>query len=172
MAKTRAQQNRYYVYSLSDPETGKPFYIGKGKGDRLNHHEREARSGNGHNQDKLDKINLIISKGLEVKKDILKWFDVEAEAYRYESKLIKSTPNLTNIVQSQSPRKRYFTLYQTISRVMSRSISRCEAMKKLNHFHVNLSVLDDRDSYLKLIKAANKLANKNNWLSTECAYAK
>ena len=30
----------YYIYKLIDPRTGKPFYIGKGKGNRLHQHEK------------------------------------------------------------------------------------------------------------------------------------
>ncbi len=33
---------RYYVYALSDPRNGRVFYIGKGIGDRINAHTRDA----------------------------------------------------------------------------------------------------------------------------------
>ena len=33
---------RYYVYALRDPRNGRVFYIGKGIGDRINAHTRDA----------------------------------------------------------------------------------------------------------------------------------
>ena len=38
----------YYVYVYSDPDTHKPFYVGKGKGDRVfNHLSDQSESDNG-----------------------------------------------------------------------------------------------------------------------------
>lgn len=36
--------NDYYVYTYAYPD-GKVFYVGKGHGNRIDHHEREAKSG-------------------------------------------------------------------------------------------------------------------------------
>ncbi|MEX6462844.1 hypothetical protein AB6N35_00520 [Dietzia cinnamea] len=35
----------YYVYLLVDPRDGRPFYVGKGRGERANSHEIEALAG-------------------------------------------------------------------------------------------------------------------------------
>lgn len=54
----------YFVYSLVDPETNLPFYIGKGTGDRPKHHLYETKE-NTSNYLKWCKIQSIRSKGLE-----------------------------------------------------------------------------------------------------------
>ena len=36
----------YYVYLLTDSRNGEIFYVGKGKGKRYTHHEREWRTNN------------------------------------------------------------------------------------------------------------------------------
>jgi hypothetical protein len=36
---------KWYVYELIDPRTNRPFYVGKGSGNRIDHHEKEADKG-------------------------------------------------------------------------------------------------------------------------------
>lgn len=43
MAKSKQEQNRYYVYKLIDPRTGWPFYVGKGTGNRTWQHLSVSR---------------------------------------------------------------------------------------------------------------------------------
>ena len=90
---------QYYVYELIDPRTNLPFYIGKGKGKRIDQHEKEARKGIKH--PKCDVINDIKNSGLQVSKRIVKWFDNEPDAYNFEEKHINDVglDNLTNLVK-------------------------------------------------------------------------
>ena len=46
MGKTFDSASIYYVYILKHPDTLQPFYIGKGKGNRMYRHERDARNHN------------------------------------------------------------------------------------------------------------------------------
>lgn len=87
----------YYVYELIDPRNNKPFYIGKGKGDRIDHHEKEARKSQSTAKTKL--IAEIELEGLSIVKNIVKRFKSENAAYKYEEKLIKKIglENLTNV---------------------------------------------------------------------------
>jgi hypothetical protein len=91
--------NEYYVYALLDPRKPgeyiygeykfdyEPFYIGKGKGNRINAHFYPS-SLNDKNR-KSNKIKSILNKGLEVVKlKILNDID-EFEAFLIEDKLIK-----------------------------------------------------------------------------------
>jgi len=57
---------KYYVYLISDPSNNEIFYVGKGKGNRLFSHFKEI----GDNE-KINKIKEIKSKGLEPKIEIL-----------------------------------------------------------------------------------------------------
>ena len=89
---------KYYVYKLVDPRNNKPFYIGKGSGKRVTQHEKEAKLGYIH--PKCDIINAIIKDKLEVVREIVQYFELEADAYAYEKQLIKEIglKNLTNLV--------------------------------------------------------------------------
>lgn len=51
---------KYYVYVYSDPDTKKPFYVGKGKGDRVFSHLDEQSE-----NDKVHKIKEIRERGKE-----------------------------------------------------------------------------------------------------------
>jgi hypothetical protein len=89
---------RFYVYILCRPN-GKPFYVGKGSGDRINHHDTEARSG--HQCHKCRIIRKIWKAGGEFQRYILLETDDEQEAFAYEVDLIalhgrKNLANLTD----------------------------------------------------------------------------
>ena len=76
-----------YVYALLDPESGKPFYIGKGKGNRVFSHVDCALESDAVN-DKCDKIREIKAKGKHVKHVIIRHGMTDKVAFEVESALI------------------------------------------------------------------------------------
>ena len=66
----------YYVYLLIDPRTGKPFYVGKGRGRRMLKHEKRAlRFGKTINLYLDNKIRQIKSLKLDITYE--KWLESE-----------------------------------------------------------------------------------------------
>ena len=82
---------RAYVYLLVDTRTGRPFYAGRGRGDRCFRHLRAARSAAGPASDEqarfpvLDKIRDVESQGRPVRVDILRHGLSAAEASLVEA---------------------------------------------------------------------------------------
>jgi hypothetical protein len=56
--------NNSYVYALIDPRNNKPFYIGKGVGNRCYFHEKEAKYYKNRKSLKLSKIRQLLYAGL------------------------------------------------------------------------------------------------------------
>ena len=87
---------RFYVYELIDPRDGAIFYVGKGCRNRIDDHEKEARSG--WLSAKCDMIRDIESDGVRVIKHRVASFADEGAAYAFEATLIDEygLDNLTN----------------------------------------------------------------------------
>ena len=56
--------NNYYVYIYYDSRIGVPYYVGKGKGNRVTEHLNNAR--NGKRYPLADKINSLLSSNEKV----------------------------------------------------------------------------------------------------------
>src|SRR5690348_9647048 len=55
----------FYVYQLIDPRDGAVFYVGKGSGDRMFQHVRDAKRGRVSNEAKTRRILDILEGGVE-----------------------------------------------------------------------------------------------------------
>ena len=78
---------KYYVYALIDPRDDNPFYIGKGKGNRIYNHVNNAIK-LAKSTDKLDIIREIRSSGKRVKHVIIRHGLDEDDAFKIESSII------------------------------------------------------------------------------------
>lgn len=100
ISQTTVEQLKHYVYMLIDPRDNRPFYIGKGVGDRVNNHQEWALKHELDQTKKLDRIREIIAEGYEVHQVIVRHGMTMATAFEVESALIDfiGMNNLTNIV--------------------------------------------------------------------------
>jgi hypothetical protein len=89
---------KWYVYELIDPRIDKPFYVGKGTGSRIDHHEKEAAKGVCSR--KCNLIRELHKNNLVVGKKKIAFFNDEEEAYAFEESHIASIglKNLTNVM--------------------------------------------------------------------------
>ena len=89
----------YYVYGLIDPRNGRYFYIGKGQGNRVFDHIKEAQNvGKNIQKDKLKTIREIHSEGFSVIHLILRHGLSDDEVRLVEASLINfiGLDSLTN----------------------------------------------------------------------------
>lgn len=100
------KNNNFYVYQLIDPRTNKPFYIGKGTGNRMYRHINEAHGcrDNWTNKIKCQIINSIENSGRTVIIEKIQENLSEDDAYNTEialisqyGKIIDGTGILSNI---------------------------------------------------------------------------
>lgn len=90
-----AEQIGHYVYILTDPANGERFYVGKGTGDRIFAHVREAVEKPCENE-KLQRIRDIKARGQEVRYEVVRYGLSEKEAFEVEAAIIDLFPQLTN----------------------------------------------------------------------------
>lgn len=93
----------YYVYQLIDPRDGTVFYVGKGCGDRMFAHERDAMRGQVSNRAKTERITSILNDGHRVVASVVSAHEDEQDALDAEAELIAALPGLTNICASGAP---------------------------------------------------------------------
>lgn len=79
----------WYVYLLCDPDTEKPFYVGKGSGSRMYQHEAFVDYQYDKNAEKKQIIRAILAQGKSVLKKKVAEFEVEHDAFMYEKDLIE-----------------------------------------------------------------------------------
>ena len=125
-----ATEARYYVYTLSCPESGKPFYVGKGSGRRRFHHEREARNSNSAPSKKIDFIRALHDRGLRPVVAVVIDRLTETAALIHERKMIREIgyANLTNILpgSENSTTKAYRESKDMLARLKTAEMVRAE----------------------------------------------
>ena len=99
---TEAEALGFYVYLYTDPRNEKPFYVGKGKGNRAFSHLKDTSE-----HGKALRIREIISAGLQPRIEILAFDLDEQTAFKVEAAAIDLVgfENLTNRVIGQGARR-------------------------------------------------------------------
>lgn len=80
----------YYVYIYYDSISGVPYYVGKGKDQRITSHLREATKKNGKRSPLVDKLRSLIKSGETIKYEKVAYKLDEITAYSIEENLIKT----------------------------------------------------------------------------------
>jgi hypothetical protein len=106
---------KYYVYMYSDPRTGVPFYVGKGKGNRIFSHFKDGRQ-----TKKTQMLEELRQLGLQPVLEVVKYGLSEKEALLVESATIDvlGLEQLSNLVHgygSQNGRTRVDDLIPVLS---------------------------------------------------------
>lgn len=100
-AMSLVDPKKYYVYRLIDPRTFQTFYVGKGCGNRVFQHAKEAKSLVGNDEDeislKVRQIQDIQAQGKDVICMIHRWGLDEDTAFEVEAAVMDCYPGLTNI---------------------------------------------------------------------------
>ena len=88
----------YYVYALTDPLGGDIFYVGKGTGERLLAHGREAdlTVDEPRQSAKVRRIHDLRAAGHEPQLDLVRHGLSEEQAFEIEAALIDCLPDLLN----------------------------------------------------------------------------
>lgn len=100
----------FYVYALRDPRDGNVFYVGKGVGDRINAHAREAGKDAASERAKLRRIHEIEADGATLDLLFLRTGLDEASAFIVEQAVIDAFAAdghpLTNLVRGHESGER------------------------------------------------------------------
>ena len=88
LSQSTIEKLGYYVYLLIDPRNNKVFYVGKGKGNRINQHLLGALDEETGESEKIKRIREIEKAGLEIGNKILRHDLTEKEAFSVESAMI------------------------------------------------------------------------------------
>lgn len=117
LSQSTIENLQYYVYLLIDPRNGKPFYVGKGHGNRVNQHLLGALETELDEVKKIKTIHEIQRAGLEVDHVVLRHGLTEKEAFEIESALIDfiGMKNLTNLVSGHYASERGLMTLQDIA---------------------------------------------------------
>lgn len=97
----KAAVKKYYCYSLTDPRDLSVFYIGKGQAARATAHTHKVVVKDDDQSPKAARIRDILDAGEEVIVSIVRRFDDEDEALKFEAEMIERAgiDNLTNVLR-------------------------------------------------------------------------
>lgn len=158
------QELKYYVYMLLDPTNNKPFYVGKGIGNRVFNHLACALKDNDTSNAKYDKIREIIQSGHIIKHIIIRHGLSESEAFKIEASLIETLIYcgllLSNIVVGHNSIEKGLMTSEEIVRLYN--------AQPLNHIRADCILININKTY-KRGNGTDPIyqATKETWLISE-----
>lgn len=165
---TISKQLGYYVYLLIDPSDNKPFYVGKGQGNRVFDHIRCAIENPEEKSEKLDKIREI---GPENVKHVIltHGLKTEDEAFRIEAIVIDLLRYLGCQLETTLTNKQGGVHSHQIGLMTTDEIIRLYNAEPLNHISTDCVVINinglyergmDSDRIYQATKEAWKIGKK------------
>lgn len=141
----------HYVYTLVDPRTGVPFYVGKGTAYRYKAHETEARHHNNKiNKAKCDHIREIWEAGLNVVYEFEPRashegaFDREQQLIKQHGRRVDGTGSLFNVDRGGRDRWRPKTSDRSVyvyNLTGERHLTFCNVREAATYFNCDPSVV-------------------------------
>lgn len=109
---------KFYVYALAYPDTGKVFYVGKGKGARWRSHECDSRNLTHINDRVQDAINSVERSGALCTAICVRDGLTENQAFNLEAYLISSVDGLFNGAKGRmTPTEKEYACFKRWPRV-------------------------------------------------------
>src|SRR3990167_644699 len=107
LTQSTIEKLEYYVYLLKDPINNEVFYVGKGKGNRINSHSLEALVVGENKSTKIQRIKSITATHRDIKLVVLRHGLTEKEAFEVEAATIDLLDGtLTKIVSGHDSDER------------------------------------------------------------------
>ena len=160
-----SEKLQYYVYALINPINNKPFYIGKGKDNRVFAHKQAVLNRNTQNSLKEDEIVSILESGLDIKHIIIRHGLKENESFLLESTLIDFAnyfdEKLKNIV---SGHESDFYGIKTTDEII-----RQYNAPKLEKLHHAIIIININSNYASARSSSNSIyeATKQAWVVSQ-----
>ena len=101
------QGQKYYVYILIRPDKNEPFYVGKGKNQRLFEHEKKTSSLLINNPYKVNIIKKILESGSQLIYGIDSFFNNDEDALERECKFSRGDSLIQTVTTKGSQLTNY-----------------------------------------------------------------
>lgn len=152
----------FYVYVLMHPFTKEVFYVGKGKGTRMQQHSREVKLkmavGEDLTSSKHQKIKEIMDFSGELLELVVARFETESEAFAVESTLIKwvyGFDALTNAVHGRG--SEFIREKNNFNQSESLDIPAPVRINDGSYRDANFAALQSAGAYILLMEIKNQL---------------
>lgn len=151
-----SEKRKYYVYRLIDPRTMQTFYIGKGCGNRVLQHMKDASKLLSQDEDatslKMQQIAEILCSGKQVIPIIHRRGMTEKQAFEVEAALIDCYPGLTNIQSGRDSERGAITLEDLCSTYCIKEYT--EPLEKYVIIKTSQQAISDRGSLYEATRFA------------------